>query len=157
VQSHQARSSPVVWAAPNREVRLEDQSEIVVQSSQAHSSPAVWAAPNREVRGLIVITIVIDRNLEEVSSCLAAQKLGAPIVADTTWCDQSCVPSSPQTEATRSRGRNCRYRQYTSRDHWSGPADRQTECHQLRRPPAGQGCSCSWLAGLQCSTRRPCM
>jgi hypothetical protein len=63
--------------------RLEDQAESVMQPREAYRCAAVGETRQCEVGRRVVITIVIDRYSQEVSSRLTAQQRGAPVVTDT--------------------------------------------------------------------------
>jgi hypothetical protein len=72
--------------------RLEDQSESVVESREAGLCAAVGATRKCEVCRHVVISIVINRYSQEVSSRLATQQLGATVVTDTTGVSKVVTP-----------------------------------------------------------------
>ena len=71
---------------------LEDQSESVVQPREACSGAAVGKTRQGEVRRRVVVTIVINRYSQEVSSSLTAQQRGASVVANTAGVAEVVTP-----------------------------------------------------------------
>jgi hypothetical protein len=71
---------------------LEDQSESVVQPREACRCVAVGETRQGEVRCRVVVTIVINRYSQEVSSHLTAQQRGAPVVANTVGVPEVVTP-----------------------------------------------------------------
>ena len=71
---------------------LEDQAESVMQPREACRCAAVGEARQCEVGRRVVITIVIDRDSQEMSSRLTAQSRGAPVVTDTTGVAEVVTP-----------------------------------------------------------------
>jgi hypothetical protein len=62
---------------------LEDQAESVMQPREACRCAAVGKTRQGEVRRRVVVTIVINRYSQEVSSSLTAHQRGSPVVANT--------------------------------------------------------------------------
>ena len=72
--------------------RLEDQSESVVEPREACRCAAVGETRQCEVGRGVVITIVINRYSQEVSSRLTTHQRGAPVVSDTTGVAEVVTP-----------------------------------------------------------------
>ena len=85
---------------------LEDQAESVMQPREACRCAAVGETRQGEVRRRVVVTIVINRYSQEVSSSLTAQQRGAPVVANTAGVAEVVTPilNKPGTRVARVEG-----------------------------------------------------
>ena len=78
-------------------VRLGDEANSGMQGRKAAGGTAIRCGIGLKVRGSIVIAIMIDGDLQEVSSGLTAQERRTPVVADAAGVPKVVTPVLDET------------------------------------------------------------